>query len=385
MADRAQDIHRDGDFPDILRVDPVLSFLRDKWRISTPWRMGFFFAVLVAIRVLIVSVLSGHFLPRTGIVSYCETCPANPIAHFIMIPLIASVSMHQHSAVRQVFVRLRGRNVIVGSPALFANWQNSLERLYGQRGLYPVIGCLVLACYALRTVVALFGEPPPPSWDYPTALWGLPFQIVTFGFFLYVVLGMVTRQAIATWGLAKLLRPPFELKPLLFHPDQVWGLGPVGEFSMLGAKLAAAFALLLVLAGTSTMVVLKPGPLREGPISITLLLYLILAPTAFIVPLLWGGWAMRSAQVEKTIEDLQAAIAAEGERICSPSRFPECLRDASSEDLERMAALGGLSALTRSVHMVPLNVGQLEKLVGYYLIPVVAAVAPEIIRLVVMS
>jgi hypothetical protein len=385
MGNKSPNVPQCRDFPDIIRADPVLSFLRDKCRIGTPWRMGILFAVLLAARVLIIPLFSGYLLPRAGILSYCQTWPANLIAHFVMIPLIASVSMHQGKAIRQVFVRLRQRGVIVGSSADFTRWHQSLERLYSQRGLYCLLGCLVLGCYAARTIVVLSGKPPPSSWDYPTPMSGLPLQLVTFGFFLYVVFGMVARHAIATWGLVKLLRPPFQLKPRLFHPDQVWGLGPVGDFSMLGAKLAAAFALLLVLAGTITMLVLEPGILREGSVSITLVLYLIIAPASFIVPLLSAGCAMRSTGLEEALEDLQIAIAAEGDRICSVSRLAFCLPHARLQDLQRMAALGELAAMTRSLRGLPLNVGQLEKLVAYYLIPVLAAVVPEIIQRVLQG
>lgn len=367
---------RQDNFPDVLSGDVILSFIRDRMRIDNPLKMGGLVVILVTLRVLVIPLVTGYLFPRPGIVSYLETWP-NPLVHFIVIPTLVSLSMYQGTAVSEVFRRLRSRGVIVGSPKDFAGLYGCLARWYGHRRLWQVLMALVLLSYTCGAIQRHSSGPPVPSWAYPNnVVLGAVLQAAMWGFCFYVIIGMAMRHFISVYGLVQLFRRPFRLKLHIFHEDRVCGLGPLGDFLMLVAKFEAILGLGMLMSSV-TGVVAEHQP--AGYPVVPLVTYMLFAPTAFIVPLVWAWRGMRRAK-----RDLQAAIAKRATHIFSPSDLGQGLSDAPVRDLEHMATLGDIAQVLRSLPTLPINLGQLRRLVSYYLAPPAAWLVPRMAAVVTM-
>ena len=196
----------------------------------------------------------------------------------------------------------------------------------------------------------------------------------------FMICLLVIRGTIVMFWFNRLFRD-FEIRVRPLHRDGAGGLAPLGNFSVKIAYLLAIYgicAVVLALGQSYVTTGQLSGFVLTLPIGIILVLYLILSPLAFFVPI-----STAHAAMEKARRNLMHHVADQLENDFA--HLLESFDDNAAElknDLDKIEQLQRMQTLAMRFPVWPFNTGSMVQFFSSTLTPVVLAVAPTVGSLV---
>jgi hypothetical protein len=351
---------------EILRGDP---FARLLWRSRvSPAIFGLLVLVYGLVRTLLLPAVFGHLrtvqIGGKTILGVLDDWPLL-VVELVMVPLIAGYYLWQPSTMQAVYDGIAER--LGRNPAAVARTRE-LAKPIGWAGWTAV--ALVIGLFEAAYVLYIFHGYTILTWETVNTVNEVSGQLIRFATF-YMLVFIVVRQAFMIVGLNRFFSEfHVEIAPL--HPDKAGGLRILGDYVLTTGFIFGAVGLNFGMGLLRLR--LNPGVLT-AEFYVSMVVYFILAPLLFLLPLVQVHQQMRNAK-KKLLAEVAEQFDLEYRKLLDGLRRNEL----EPKGISHVEAIQKIYQITESAPVWPFDIEIMSKFAAAAMLPILVPLGLEVLN-----